>query len=116
MQVVLKRLWKEQEGVLTFEWILLITVLAIGIVGGLSAVRDAIISELGDVAQAIVHLDQSYLILPPVEAVAHDTFVDGGTFSIFTDTICNTAGSCRFQGQNFVVPNQIVVDVNCNLQ
>ena len=47
---------------LTFEWILLITLLAIGIVGGLSAVRDAIIDELGDVAGAAVSVDQSYTV------------------------------------------------------
>lgn len=56
------RIWQEQEGVLTFEWVLLLTLLAIGIVGGLSAVRDAIISELGDAAGAIVHIDQSYSV------------------------------------------------------
>ena len=54
------RIWNEDQGVLTFEWILLITVLVIGIVGGLSATRDAIIDELGDVAEAVVRIDQSY--------------------------------------------------------
>lgn len=56
------RLWREDEGVLTFEWILLITVIVIGIVGGLSGVRDAIIDELGDVAGAAVSIDQSYTV------------------------------------------------------
>ena len=49
---------------MSFEWVLLVTLLAIGIVGGVSAVRDAIISELGDVAGAVVHIDQSYSVLP----------------------------------------------------
>jgi Flp pilus assembly pilin Flp len=57
---MLKRAWTEDQGVLTFEWVLLVTLLTIGVVGGISAVRDAIISELGDVAQAIVTLEQSY--------------------------------------------------------
>ncbi|MHC4403737.1 MAG: hypothetical protein ACYTG0_29115 [Planctomycetota bacterium] len=57
------QIWREDAGALTFEWILLITVLAIGIVGGLSAVRDAMISELGDVVGAAVHIDQSYTVL-----------------------------------------------------
>ncbi len=30
---MLKRIWRDDEGFLTFEWILLITVLLIGIVG-----------------------------------------------------------------------------------
>ena len=63
MNTLRKRIWVEDEGVLSFEWILLITVLVIGIVGGLSAVRDAIIDELGDVAGAVVSVDQSYTVL-----------------------------------------------------
>ncbi|RMF88577.1 MAG: hypothetical protein D6741_18995 [Planctomycetota bacterium] len=51
---------REDAGMLSFEWILLITLLVIGIVGGISAVRDAVISELGDVAGAVIHIDQSY--------------------------------------------------------
>ena len=65
MKNLLNRVWSEDEGVLTFEWILLITVVVIGIVGGLSAVRDSVIMELGDVAEAMVSLDQSYAILAP---------------------------------------------------
>lgn len=55
---------QEERGVLTFEWILLITLIVIGIVGGLSAARDAIISELGDIVGAVVHVDQSYTVSP----------------------------------------------------
>lgn len=62
MKTHLKRIWNEDQGVLTFEWILLITLLVIGIVGGLSAVRDATISELGDLSHAIVNIDQSYTV------------------------------------------------------
>ena len=68
MKGLLKRVWQEDQGVLTFEWILLITVLAVGIVGGLSAVRDAVISELGDVAYAVTATDQSYTIIGRVIA------------------------------------------------
>ena len=85
MKSLLNRVWKEDEGVLTFEWILLITVLVIGIVGGLSAVRDAIITELGDVAQAMIALDQSYTILMPWEVVTPDCIRDGASDSYFED-------------------------------
>jgi len=37
----------------TFEWILLISLLVIGIIGGLSAVRNAILCELQDLANCI---------------------------------------------------------------
>jgi Flp pilus assembly pilin Flp len=92
---MLKRAWTEDQGVLTFEWVLLVTLLTIGVVGGISAVRDAVISELGDVAEAMVALDQSYTISVPVDARAHDESYDGASDSRFLDTMCNFADSCR---------------------
>ena len=43
---MLKRLWREDEGVLTFEWILLLTLLVIGVIGGVAGIRDAIMSRV----------------------------------------------------------------------
>ncbi len=43
----------KRRGILTLEWVLLTTVLVIGIIGGMAAVRDAIIDEMHDVSQAI---------------------------------------------------------------
>ena len=54
----------KRRGFLTLEWILLITVLVIGIIGGLGAVRNAIVSELVDLAEAI----QSLNVKPEAEA------------------------------------------------
>ncbi|GAB6165056.1 hypothetical protein JCM19992_10560 [Thermostilla marina] len=85
MKRVLSRVWREDEGVLTFEWILLITVLVIGIVGGLSAVRDAVITELGDVVEAVVSLDQSYTISHPWDVQVPDCVVDGASDSAYND-------------------------------
>jgi len=61
---VAKRQHKDR-GVLTFEWILLITVVVIGIVGGYSAVRDAVIDEMGDIAGAVIAVDQSFTTTAP---------------------------------------------------
>jgi Flp pilus assembly pilin Flp len=81
----LQHVWRADEGVLTFEWILLITVLVIGVVGGLSAVRDAVLTELGDVAEAVISLDQSYTILYPWDMGTPDCAVDGASDSSYTD-------------------------------
>ena len=81
----MKRFINEESGVLTFEWILLISVLVIGIVGGLSAVRDALICELADVASAMVALDQSYYICWPWEVGTPDDVVDGACASYYRD-------------------------------
>lgn len=44
---------RKRRGVLTFEWILLISLLVIGIIGGLSAVRNALLCELQDLEACI---------------------------------------------------------------
>ena len=75
----INRLWKEDDGVLSFEWTLLLTLLVIGIVAGLAGARDAIIDEFGDVAQAMLALDQSYTIDFPLEAHVH--LLNGSTAS-----------------------------------
>ena len=51
---------KDETGVLSFEWIVIITVLVIGIVGGMTAVRDALIIVYSGTASAASHLDQSF--------------------------------------------------------
>lgn len=43
----------KRRGVLTLEWILLVTVIVIGIIGGLGAVRAATVNELQDLAASI---------------------------------------------------------------
>ena len=85
MKNVLSRMWKEEDGVLSFEWVLLVTLLTIGIVGGLSAARDAIIDELGDVAQAMLALDQSYTIDFPLNIDVHTTDASSASDSRFID-------------------------------
>lgn len=74
----LKRMWNEDDGVLAFEWVMLTTLLTIGIVSGVAAARDAIIDEMGDIAQAMVSVDQSYSIDHPLDFTVH---VDAATAS-----------------------------------
>src|SRR4051812_44515912 len=78
-----RQVWAEEDGVLSFEWTLLLTLLTIGIVSGLSAARDAIIDELGDVAQAAGAMDQSYTLTAMTFTFGGGTFTAAG--STFTD-------------------------------
>jgi hypothetical protein len=57
---ILSSAWQEEDGVLSFEWTLLVVLLVFGIVSGLCAARDGIIDELSDQAAAILAFDQSY--------------------------------------------------------
>ena len=85
MKTFANRLWIEDDGILTFEWILLVTLLVIGIVGGVASVRDAIIDEIGDVSQAMLSLDQSFTVLHPLLVELHDATDQGASNSGFID-------------------------------
>jgi len=87
MSKCLARLWKEEDGVLAFEWVLLVTLLVIGIVSGVAAARDGIVDELGDVAEAMLAVDQSYSIDYTLDVRVHEltTQPSGGSDSQFID-------------------------------
>ncbi len=90
MKQLLSRMVHEDDGVLSFEWVLMITLLTIGVVGGLAAARDAIVDETGDAAQAMVALDQSYNIDFPLAPYIIDPIlgmgaIQGSSDSEFTD-------------------------------
>jgi len=107
---MLGRIWSQEEGVLTFEWILLITVLVIGIVGGLSAVRDAVITELGDVVEAVISLDQSYLVLDPWEIRVPNCDADGASGSSYQDSA--GMAQARLENGDLVQDQDTIGDCN----
>ena len=104
MKNVLARVWKEEDGVLSFEWVLLVTLLTIGIVSGLAGARDAIIDELGDVAQAMLALDQSYTIDFPLNVDVHTIDSSSASDSSFLDALLyiDCARTTQPEGQDGV--------------
>jgi hypothetical protein len=61
MKKILQKLWNDQGGfILSTEAMILWTIVVLGMVTGLVAVRDAAVLELTEVANAIVTFDQSY--------------------------------------------------------
>jgi hypothetical protein len=74
-------MWHQQDGVLSFEWTVLTSLLTVGVVSGIAGVRDATIDEMGDLSQAMVQLDQSYLIEPPLGVRVHTAYGGGWGFS-----------------------------------
>ena len=61
MRQMIKKLWNDDRGALiSTEFLLVATILVIGLVVGLSYVRNAVTSKLSDLAQAITYLNVSY--------------------------------------------------------
>jgi len=90
MKAALRNIWTEEDGVLSFEWTLLLTLLVIGIVSGVAAARDGIIDELGDVAQMMLAVDQSYTISFPLDVDVHAVDATSASDSAFTDALIYT--------------------------
>jgi Flp pilus assembly pilin Flp len=94
----LLRLWTEDNGSLSFEWTLLVSLVVIGLVGGLAATRDAVIDELGDVAQAMLALDHSYELDSPLELLVD---IDGAGGPQPPVEVGTATGSAFLDAQNF---------------
>ena len=80
---LIKRLWKDEAGfVVSTELILVATLVVIGMVVGLSTVRDSVTNELADTAGAIDDINQSY----STEGIqGHSAAVSGFDFADNTD-------------------------------
>jgi Flp pilus assembly pilin Flp len=61
MHRLLRKLWSDDSGALiATEWVFVATILVLGIITGLVAVRQAVLSELTEFANAVLALNQSY--------------------------------------------------------
>jgi len=57
----LNALWNDEAGfIVSSELVLIATILVIGLIVGLTMVRNSVVQELGDVAQAIGAISQDY--------------------------------------------------------
>ena len=103
----LHAMWTEDDGVLSFEWTMLLTLLVIGIVAGLTGARDAIIDELGDVAEAAQALDQSYSLadfdVPGIFTTNPSVFIEGPQDKVFVD--CGRTAAPAGQGSQTDAPS-----------
>jgi hypothetical protein len=54
---LVKRPFFRRKGALALEWVLLITIVVIGVLGGLAAVRNATIKEITDLAKAVEQIN-----------------------------------------------------------
>jgi hypothetical protein len=59
---MIRKLWNDDcgSGLLSAEWLFIFVILVLGIITGLVAVRQALISELTESAQALLAVNQSF--------------------------------------------------------
>ena len=89
---MLRQMWNEESGaVLSAEIVLIVTILVIGLIVGLKSLRDAVVSELADVAQAVSNLNQTYSF---GGVRGHKARTEGSTFTDRTD-FCDTSAAAE---------------------
>jgi len=83
--MIAKKLWDDEAGfVISIELILISTIVVIGLIAGLTAVRDAVVSELSDVAGAINEMNQSFTFNGAAGATSASA---GSSYTDQTDSI-----------------------------
>ena len=86
----LKRLWLDQRGfVISTELVLIAVLLVIGLIAGLTTLRDQVVQELGDLAAAIGAINQSYSFSG---VTGHSASTAGSVFADLVD-FCDTGES-----------------------
>jgi hypothetical protein len=86
---LMNRLWTDEAGfVISFELMLVATILVIGMIVGLSTIREQLVQELADVAGAISEVNQSYSF---AGITGHFSSTAGSNFVDLTDA-CDPAG------------------------
>jgi Flp pilus assembly pilin Flp len=86
----LKRLWIDEAGaIVSAEIVLVSTILVLGMITGLTSLRDGVITELADVGAAIGSVSQAYSVGP---VVSHSAAVAGFAYADLPD-FCDAAGN-----------------------
>lgn len=96
---VFKQLWNDEAGfVIASELVLVATILVIGMIVGLTTVRDQVVQELADTAGAISDIVQTYSYSA---VTGHSASTSGSDFIDQIDK-CDEDGDVRCSGANCV--------------
>ena len=88
MKNMIKRLWSDEAGlVMSAELVFMTSIVAIGMIVGLSAARDGVTSELSDVGSAVSEYNQGYL----VNGITGHSAAIAGTHHLDSTDYCDVA-------------------------
>jgi len=97
MKALLCRLWNDESGaIVSAEIVLIASILVIGVIVGLKSLRDSVVTELADVAQAISNFNQSFSFSG---VTGHHAFTAGGAFGDQAD-FCDTNDNYSDKGNS----------------
>lgn len=107
---VLFGVWEDEGGfVVSVELILIATIMLIGLLAGMTSIRDAVLSELSDVAGAVQDMNQSYRIYGVRGHSASTSgmdYLDRGDFCDSADDAVNAIDNCiTIRGINEIEEN-----------
>ena len=107
MKSIASKLWNDDAGfVVSIELILIATIAVIGLIAGMTAVRDGVVSELSDVAGSVQDLNQSYSYNG---VVGHSASTAGSDFQDALD-FCDSAEDQSGQADNCITFDGAVAD------
>jgi hypothetical protein len=65
---IIRRLWTEEDGyILSTELVLVGSLLVVGVIGGMTTMRDSLVGEMSDLSSSVSSLDQSFSVVGIVE-------------------------------------------------
>jgi Flp pilus assembly pilin Flp len=98
MRSLMLKLWKDDCGALiATEWVFVATILVLGSITGLVMVRQAVLAEFQDMAQAIMSLDQSYSFTAQSNC---ESSTAGSAYFDLTQTILNDEADPQHPGMD----------------
>lgn len=93
----LSLLWTDDVGaVVSSELVLVLTILVLGMIVGLTTLRDQVVQELGDIASAVASTNQSFSFsgITGHHASTAGSIFDDTSDDCDFDPICMTADDC----------------------
>jgi Flp pilus assembly pilin Flp len=79
MRKMMQKLWQDDAGIVALEYLLVATIVGLGLVVGLSNLEIALDNELTELANAITALDQSYSFVSVLGSGKTTTSYKAGT-------------------------------------
>lgn len=105
MQKTMTQIWSDDNGfIVSIELILIATIAVLGLITGMVAVRDAVVSELSDVGGAVQDLNQSYTYnaIEQEGGLHSDAGTAGSSWTDLTDH-CDTAEDVSGAADNCIL-------------